>query len=1312
MAFQPEAAYHYQSWREDDDGAGEEDDAVEFLPLPHSCPHGHRSSLNLQTTQGGTICLVCFSNLLSSPASLSIHVSFAVSQLSEAIRSPSFLQTLHRFHARLLVSPLVHALASSDDEALARQIIDLLCDLCDSSSTGGADDSLSGEFVARASDCISSGSLAWSQRLIYMLHCLGVLLDRHADNNPSAHINDRVALISSLMNGLRLPSDEIRGEVLFVLYKLSILQEEEDDDFSCFCPKLVNLSLEALIKTENDDVRINCLALLTVLARKGHLEHSFSSQHRSGNPWEADDLMENSEVVGNVPLVTLFADAIKGPLLSSDHQVQMCALDLIFHSLSADTVPIKQTHVFFEENISDYIFEVLRLSGNKEPLIISCIRVLGLLATAEQAFRKSLVIGFPTLILVLKYVAEIPLHPTQADLVKLILSCLTDCPGVVSTIQIEELALILSGMFRRDANGEIGMLPETFTNACTTFVALLKLPSSLVVPKLTASVQEVSKNAVLPSLSAPQSHPSQVVLYSLYLLKESYAYCYADNSNINSETMKLSTSIIHICETNLLPWLKREQYDMEDEENILGVFETFHSILIQGSEIQTAKFAKTLASSSWFSLSFGYLGLFPSNKMKLRVYLLLSSIIDSILGHGRGQPIRDASLHLPPDPLDLLYLLGQKSTDGSDLVLCQTAVLTILYASSLHDERLADEKQVLASLEQCILVNCTGFLCEIADSTTLSELIHLYSLLRGAHVKNQKSYSQEAEKLLFLLMVEREWDLLPELIHPAALRWLFQQDKINKTLSNNVLSFCRLISISKARSSHGNQQPRAISTQQIAELVASGDNFAASIIVSLLRQVSESGNKEDTISVVSLIIKMINIHPAASDQFCLHGIGDTIRSMYFSKYSIGLFTTCSLMIFNILHSANSTKLLQHDAWLSITIQLLNLLTPELAADTCHQEEYLLMSILSLILHHSTKQSLKEASSAILLSNALIAAVKNIIQTACAKGSALADHNEETSCGETIIYVLLIYFFSLKSCHALLQGTLDWQDFFQSSSGIQPLSVIRICCDDLCKLIYFGSAEIKWVASQCLLELLTRISDQRSVKHEELKCPVRYLQSVVAVLEGFIFHGDTRVATNCGLCLSIIFGWVKLGSPEQIAVQEDKWCRLVVDELAMSIAAPSFVSKSFTDQSKAAYHVARALLKLNQVLKWVQYVFDASCISKIIGNLSTSSVTVETVQLFRELAAQNYLNDKQIAGLNHVFQACREHAYMESNQEQCIQEHFDQVVFIPDDLRKLPRMLMHLMSSTCGNCDIQIEKKRLLEEIEKFFLQSRERELQE
>lgn len=59
-------------------------------------------------------------------------------------------------------------------------------------------------------------------------------------------------------------SEEIRGEILFALYKFSALQFTEQnvdgiEVLSLLCPKLLCLSLEALAKTQRDDVRLNCV---------------------------------------------------------------------------------------------------------------------------------------------------------------------------------------------------------------------------------------------------------------------------------------------------------------------------------------------------------------------------------------------------------------------------------------------------------------------------------------------------------------------------------------------------------------------------------------------------------------------------------------------------------------------------------------------------------------------------------------------------------------------------------------------------------------------------------------------------------------------------------------------------------------------------------------------------------------------------------------------------------------------------------------------------------------------------------------------
>ncbi|XP_043711385.1 protein PUTATIVE RECOMBINATION INITIATION DEFECT 1-like isoform X2 [Telopea speciosissima] len=1260
-----------------------------------SCAQGHRSSLSLKTSEGGSICLVCFCNLISNPTSPSVHVIYALSQLSHAISQPAFLRNLRTFHAHLLICPLVQGLSSFDDEAIARYTTDLVSNLCDSD-----DPSLSCDFVVQIADRLSSAALVWSRRQVYPLHCLGVLLNRRADN-PSSPIKNRRAFIANLVAGLQLPSEEIRGEILYVLYKLSILQDacgdgdKGDDDLLAFCPKLLYLSLEALMKTQSDEVRLNCVALLTVLAQRGYFENLFVDDPIGKSSREAD--MQGTEL-DTTPLIILFAEAVKGPLLSSDAQVQIGTLDLIFSCMSWVGNPTKQIQDLVEESIADYVFEILRLSGENDPMVNSCLRVLGLLSIAEQAFRQRLAVGFPTLVPVLRYVAEVPFHPVQSHVLKLVWSCISDCPGIVSRSQLEEL---------------MGMLPETFSIACSIFVALLKSPSSHGIPTLTTSVQESSRNAVLSCLCIPPKHPDQLLLSSLYLLKEAHAYSHEENS-LN---MEMGNCVIELCKTHLLPWFRRVIDEIEEADIILGVLETFHSILLQGSDFQARNFAEILASSSWFSLSFGCLGLFPTDKMKSRVYLLLSSVVDGLLGNDSGQPIRDAAPHMPLDPLDLLFLLGQKSSHDLDLISCQSAVLQILYTSSLYDERLADEKQVLASLEQYILVNSSNLLCRTTDSVILTQLVNLYGLFRGiAKMYYQIPYSPEAEKLLFHLIIEEEWDLLSLRIHPIALKWLFQQEKISGPMSNQVLNFCR------SNGMNGNQiighgiNTRLIDVKVIAELVAAEDNHGAALLVCLLKQLQEEEGQENEITLVmNCIIEILNICPASSDRLCLHGIGNAIHSLYYySSYfaSPQNFGTSALLIFNILRSVQSEILFDDEAWLPVAVKMLEFFIASMSADTCNHGRLLVIGILALILHHSTNHALPEASKAIILNTFLATTIHNIISAACSKGPALIDHETETSTGQTLIFVLLLYFFSLRSLHSLLSGAVEWQNFLEASDGTEQHPYICIRVHFLCRLVHFGSPPVKLVASHCLLELLTRISDDRHTKRDKLKCSTGYLKSVMAVLEGLIFYADTRIAMNCAVCLSMIMGWERLGVQETRVIKDDKWCRLVMEELALSLAAPGLASRSFSNHHRPAARIAIALLRLGQVPTWMRSVFDGSCISGIIEKLSASNVTAEMAHLFRELLHSGYLSEEDIAGLNRVFQACRKQVYIDSSQESNTEEHHEKVISIPDDIGKICELLINAMSSDSSlsipSEGVHNDKNSLLEEIEMFSRESAER----
>lgn len=332
------------------------------------------------------------------------------------------------------------------------------------------------------------------------------------------------------------------------------------------------------------------------------------------------------------------------------------------------------------------------------------------------------------------------------------------------------------------------------------------------------------------------------------------------------------------------------------------------------------------------------------------------------------------------------------------------------------------------------------------------------------------------------------------------------------------------------------------------------------------------------------------------------------------------------------------------------LQLLEFLNAKLASNSCGEEGSLIIGILCLILRHSTNHVLKEASMAILTCKSLVSTVDAIIQRVCTKGPSIVDQ-EEAGPGECLIFILLLYFFSLKrlvllhSVHSLkkiiltmvslslylnFQENFDWQDLLQSSNDeVEQLPAICIKCSELCRLLHFGPPLIKLVTSQCLVEVFTGISDQRTRRREDLRCSRDYLESTIAVLEGLVFYGDSRVAMNCATCLSMMIRWEEL--------RDSKWSRLIVEELIMTLAVPSLASKYLTNQHKPAAHIAAALVSMNNKPHWVASVFDISCISGILDNISVGNVSAEIVMLLRELVAKKYLNKEQVVRLHQLFQ---------------------------------------------------------------------------
>ncbi|KMT14805.1 hypothetical protein BVRB_3g065300 isoform B [Beta vulgaris subsp. vulgaris] len=1222
-----------------------------------SCNQGHRSSLILKTEEGGCICLLCFTNLISNPNSPTFHVSYAFSQLIHAVSQPSFLSHLLSYHFHLILSPLVHSLSSFDDEQICRQVIDLVSDLSD---VGGF--SVSADFVARIADVLSSGEFCWSRRQFYLLHCLGVLLTRQTDTY--ACIKDKTVLVNNLVTGLQFPSEEMRGEIMFVLYKICILQytskdEEGADVLLEYCPVILQLSLDALMKIQRDDVRLNCLALLKVLGQRGFLARTFSSELNM-DTCEADDYSQTSNGEANGSSMSrLFAEAIKSPLLSPDIQVQTSTLDLIVNCLTCGDCSLKQIQVLVEENLADYIFEILRLSDNKDQIVSSCVQVLNLLSTAEDTFTQRLSLGFSTLVSVLPGVVEVPFHPIQPQMLKLVLDGISTSPGVVSVKLVEAISSSLALMLKRYTTGEMGMLPETFSTICSILVALVKSPSASGASILMATVSEASRHAILASLSIIDLSSCQL-LHSLSLLKEAYSFSQKISSTrSNSPEMQLKNSVIEICQNHILPWFTTEINGLE-EESVLGILETLHIILSQAHDTQALQLTHALLSNSWFSLSFRCLGLYPSEIMRLRVYLMLSTIVDNLLGDDSGGPIQTVSSTLPTDPVDLLFLLGQKN--NFELSSCQTAILQILYISSLYDEMVADKKLILTSLEQFMLANSSHLLFGSADSNVIIYLLNLYALCRSfTKINYQICYSPDAEKIFFQLLEERDWDLSSCNIHPSSLRWLFQQEKITKSLSSQILKLCR-----NSGSNGTLVDSSVLNFQDIALLASVGDNLLPKVLVLLLKQcVGEDMLLEDVMSLLHFISLVINAFPHASDQLCMHGVDNAIQNLcsnMLCSSSLENDMIVSRFIFIILCSVQSQTLYCDEAWLAVIMKLLDSFTLRMKTNGWKEEHLLVLGVLSLVLHHSTHGALVETAKFILLNSSLAPLMRATVDGLFVNGSASIEQEEETDTEQALVFILLFSHFYLRRKHGLAEFLLFTRKDVHTSFNWNPLP---------------------------------------GYQQNGVNCSMGYLRSMVAILEGLVFHHDLRIAMNSGLCLSMIFSWEVPTS----LVRNNSWCRTIVEELAKSLAAPCSVSTSFMNHHRPAVYITIALLRSKTVPPWMNSVLNEACVSGIIENLSPNNISVEVVLLFQQLLLSAYLKSDQIAKIDHLLQACRRCICMENNEDECIEENGRKVVTMSSDMGEVCEFLLEIMSSE-SHLDINTgghhaKANRLMEETDLF-----------
>lgn len=237
---------------------------------------------------------------------------------------------------------------------------------------------------------------------------------------------------------------------------------------------------------------------------------------------------------------------------------------------------------------------------------------------------------------------------------------------------------------------------------------------------------------------------------------------------------------------------------------------------------------------------------------------------------------------------------------------------------------------VLASLEQYILLNSSEILNGIVEPVIMEVLVGLYGLYRGlAKISYQIPYSPEAESTLFHLMAENKCEIFLRKFHVTSLTWLFQQERICEYLSSQVLRWCRRCIV------YGNQivafnETETVELKEIAELVASGDNYGAKLLVCLLRElVEENGEEDDIVLLLNMIASIIELYPAASAELSVNGIALAFQNLYQYHHhhysSLETFNLTCQLVFTILHSVNSEALFDDEAWTTVATEVILLM---------------------------------------------------------------------------------------------------------------------------------------------------------------------------------------------------------------------------------------------------------------------------------------------------------------------------------------------------------------------------------------------------
>lgn len=202
----------------------------------------------------------------------------------------------------------------------------------------------------------------------------------------------------------------------------------------------------------------------------------------------------------------------------------------------------------------------------------------------------------------------------------------------------------------------------------------------------------------------------------------------------------------------------------------------------------------------------------------------------------------------------------------------------------------------------------------------------------------------------------------------------------------------------------------------------------------------------------------------------------------------------------------------------------------------------------------------------------------------------------------------------------------------------------VTCQHLCQIIYFGPVPFQALASSCLVEIFSHLTNVNLKNHplgmhnhSLLEGSESYLKTVTMILQGASLGKDDLTQANASFCLTKLLTTTCFTSRQKDAVQRSAWFHLLAVKLLENLGSPDGVISTTTEIGHSA-SVLLAILQVSPPYAWLHSAFNTETITNVIRSTQRlQEVGIVFVCLFTTLLESGFLEGNQVKLMQDVFQ---------------------------------------------------------------------------